>query len=272
MTECPNDFHPFIPGTEMLYAIQEAQKLGAQIHFGGLAIEPATLEAINLEKRADAFTLLYNTLFSLDNSHWRSEHQDAYRILATSGGSTFAEGLDYYRISWFVKFFEKLSPHLKRILVDQKDIEYFKILYEKMPGKKVVAVVNQWHTPGIAAHWRRITGTEAKHEPINPIGDMDINELMEKEMVNDSLRRFLGKMKGTEPATWSNYLTQYHKQVMEPERTRHAMPLSHDDDHEIEHSLFNGENAHLSHGHGHGHGHKEVKHEETKKIGKEEKH
>lgn len=256
----------------MLYAIQEAQKLGAQVHFGGLAIEKPTLEALNQEKRIDVLTLAYKGMFALDNSHWRNEHRDLYQTLASIGGPAFAEGLDYYRISWLVKYFEKLSPDYKRILVDQKDVEIFKTLYEKIPGKKVVAVVNQWHTPGIESHWRHSTGTEIPQEPINPVGDMDIEALLEKELVNESLRKFLGKLRSTEPATWSNYLTQYHKQVMEPERTRHAMPLSHDDDHEVDHALFNDENAHLRIGHGHGHEEKKVTHNAQKQIPAPEKH
>jgi len=47
-------------------------------------------------------------------------------------------------------------------------------LYRDCPGKKIVAVVNQWHMPGIESHWRHTTKTIEKKEPINPIGDFDI--------------------------------------------------------------------------------------------------
>ena len=29
----------------------------------------------------------------------------------------------------------------------------------KLKGKKIVAVVNQWHMEGIETHWRNFTGT-----------------------------------------------------------------------------------------------------------------
>ena len=79
--------------------------------------------------------------------------------MAVLGGEQFAESVDKFRASWFVKLFEKLSPHQKKILVDRKDIEIFETLYNHTPGKNIVAVVNQWHTMGIEAHWRHTTKT-----------------------------------------------------------------------------------------------------------------
>jgi len=54
----------------------------------------------------------------------------------------------------------KNGHHIKKkILVDQKDLDLFYALYKNCPGKKIVAVVNQWHVPGIEAHWKHTTGT-----------------------------------------------------------------------------------------------------------------
>jgi len=124
----------------------------------------------------------------------------------------------------------------KKIFVDQKDIDLFTDIY-RTKGKKIVAVVNQWHTPGIEAHWRHSTGTEAKEEPINPIGDMDINRFMEGELVNDKLREITSHVTKSEPATWQNYITQYHKETQEAHRNRHVQFLGYDDE-DMHHGLF----------------------------------
>lgn len=38
-----SDFHPFIPGLEVKYAIEEAQKLNSKVMFGGMAIRNSDL-------------------------------------------------------------------------------------------------------------------------------------------------------------------------------------------------------------------------------------
>lgn len=76
---------------------------------------------------------------------------------------------------------------------------------------------------------------------MNPIGDMDINEIMEGELVNDMLRRRLSKIDKREPATWENYISHYIKTAQEHERNRHVFFLGYDDPH-MDHGLFNGEN------------------------------
>lgn len=43
-----DDFHPFIPGLEMKYAIEEAQNLNSQVRFGGLAITEGDLLSLKV--------------------------------------------------------------------------------------------------------------------------------------------------------------------------------------------------------------------------------
>jgi len=100
-----------------------------------------------------------------------------------------------------------------------------------------VAVVNQWHTPGIEAHWRHTTNTEVKGEPINPIGDMNIDQYMEEDLINTKLREIVSQITKSEPATWQNYITQYHKETQEAHRSRHVFFLGHEDPN-IHHGLF----------------------------------
>jgi hypothetical protein len=75
---------------------------------------------------------------------------------------------------------------------------------------------------------------------------MDIDQIQEANAVNGLLRAWYSKVGKTEPACTSNYITHYHKCVMEPERERHLFFESHKDPH-LNHGLYLAENAHVEH-------------------------
>lgn len=226
----PTDFHPFIPGLEMKFAIEEAKKIGAHIHFSGLQLNQQTVDALSHEKRMDALPFAWRIYRSTKSRLWSNEDHDQSALLEVLGGEAFAEIVDRNRINWFVKQFERAAPLQKKIIVDQRDHDLFYRVHKRLPGKKIVAVVNQWHVPGIEAHWRHTTGTEVL-KAINPVGDMDITGYMERKLVNDALRNFTSKLGATEPATWADYSTIYHKELMEAERVRHVNFLGANDPH-----------------------------------------
>lgn len=238
----------------MKLTLEEAEKLKAQVEFLGLELDEKTQYALLTEKRMDFPFLFLRYITALHNKLWKAESHDHWRILHTQGGEAFAESMDKSRLSWLIKYFEKIAPKQKEIFIDKKDIDLFHSIY-RSKGKKIVAVVNQWHLPGIEAHWRHTTGTEEKKEVINPVGDFDIEQIMEANLVNDKLREIVSKNSKSEPATWSNYLTTYIKENTEYHRVRHVSFLGHDDP-EIYHGLPYG--SHDGHDHSHGHG-KEVK-------------
>lgn len=215
----------------MKYAVEEGLKLNSKVVFGGLEINPGTLYALRTEKRYDILPLIWRYFFSLNTKRWKSEYVDFNRLLDVHGGEGFAEILDKYRLSWLIKLFEKFAPFQKNVLINQKDLDIFYTLYKNCPGKKIVAVVNQWHTPGIEYHWRHSTHTELPSEPINPVGDFDINSYQEANLINDALREYVCKLGKTEPASYDNYQTHYHKQTQEAERSRHVQFLGWDDPH-----------------------------------------
>lgn len=94
--------------------------------------------------------------------------------------------------------------------------------------KHIVAVVNQWHMEGVETHWRRATNTYAEKQ-LSPVADMDIDAMQEKTLVNEWLRNYVSEVSKTEPATWQDYLTNYHKENFENERTRHTHHDTHED-------------------------------------------
>lgn len=155
-----NDFNIFSPGLEVKYAIEEALQHNSQIHYGGLAIDGSDLQSLKVETRISPFSVLYQHLRLATFGHYSREIRDFRNLQAKLGGEELAESIDRFRANWLVKYFEKISPNEKRILVDKKDEEIFRTLYTKTKGKNIVAVVNQWHMEGIEHHWRHSTGTQ----------------------------------------------------------------------------------------------------------------
>jgi len=107
----PSDFHPFIPGLEIKYAIEEANKLKVPVVLGGLEIDDVTLAALKVEPRMDPVSQLWYGYRALHNAFWRREHHDTYATLDVVGSEAYAESIDRSRINWFVKYFEKLAPY-----------------------------------------------------------------------------------------------------------------------------------------------------------------
>ena len=232
---------PFTPALETYRAVQYAKENDKKVIYTGNVFNPQVIQDLSLERRMYLLPLLYRVWTARHNLLWKRESASYNSMINVHGFADFSETVDDTVVNWYVKFFEKLSPYQKRIFIDREDERLFYKIYREMPGKVLLAVVNHWHVPGIEYHWRHTTGTEAKQEPINPIGDFDINDFLETDLVNDYLRRVKSGNAKTEPAVTSNYLVQYHKQIVEAERERHAFFLGHDDPH-LEHSLYNNEN------------------------------
>lgn len=247
---------PFKPGLEAYRAIQYARETKAEVLYAGRLFNPQVLRHLYLEKRMYVVPLMWRMLNYNSNTYWNQEHESFSGQLSVHGLKNFSESVDDATINWYIKLLERIAPYQKRILIDQEDDRLFHSIYQDMPGKTLVAVVNQWHVPGIEYHWRHTTGTEIKSEFINPIGDFDIDGRAESKLINDTLRRIKSKAARTEPAVTSDYLVTYHKQNIEPERERHVFFSGYDDP-ELEHGLYNDENKDVknlpyeNHGHGH---------------------
>jgi hypothetical protein len=58
---------------------------------------------------------------------------------------------------------------------------------------------------------------------------MDIDSVQEKTLINEWLREHFSEVTKSEPATWQDYGTNYHKENFEYERTRHTSHSTHED-------------------------------------------
>jgi hypothetical protein len=192
--------------------------------------DPFTIEAMRQEPSLYAHTFLWNAIFTTFNttSAWTSQSKDFFDILNVRGGEAFAESIDRSRINFLVGLFSKASPLQKKILIDQRDIRIFRDLYT-LKSKNIVAVVNQWHMEGVETHWRRATGTQVAQPNLSPVADMDIDAIQDKLLVNEWLREYTSEVTKSEPASWQDYSTNYHKENFEYERTRHTHHDSHED-------------------------------------------
>lgn len=138
----PKDFHPFIPGLEVKFALESAKKVNSQVVYGGFEIDQSTIDAFKLQSSINPFSLLRRSFGLNSNNFWQREKRDVYNILTVQGGETFAESMDRFRVNWFVNYFDKLCPEQKQVLVDKKDESLFESIYRDCQGKTTVAVVN----------------------------------------------------------------------------------------------------------------------------------
>ena len=247
----PSDFNPWRPGVEILWGIKAAEKVGAKVTYTGGFINRHVVNKMSRENNLSFLRAFLAILRGEPHSRWRTETLDFWNLMRTTGGAAFAENLDRSYLGWFVSWFERKQPEVKKILVDSEDERIFHLI-NNSSSKVTVAIVNHWHLPGIENMWKSATGTHAKTTPINPIGDMNVDEIMETNLANDLLRAEFSRRSKTEPAAWANYLTHYKKSVMEPERERHVF-FDGAQDHHMDHGLFNGENQHAAGAHHHDH-------------------
>lgn len=111
-------------------------------------------------------------------------------VMHVRGGEAFAESMDRFRINFLVSLFNRAAPKQKNIIVDERDVRIFKDLYYNLKDhKNIVAIVNQWHMEGIETHWRNHTGTVIPKENLSPVADMPIDDMQEKLLTNEWLRR-----------------------------------------------------------------------------------
>ena len=114
-------------------------------------------------------------------------------------------------------------------MINQRDERIFRRVMGLKEHKNIFAVVNQWHMEGVETMWRHHTNTIEKKQHLSPVADMDIDEIQEKVAINEWLREYTSSVTKSEPASWQDYQTNYHKENFEYERTRHTSHDSHED-------------------------------------------
>lgn len=199
------EYNPFQEGLEIKYACEAAEKNGSRLEFLGNELSHETRQAIIHETRYNILSILYKKLSQLDGL-WAQELNSNKHKAANAGIRTFMEQcMDQANINWHVKNLEEYEPYLKRVLVDQKDIELFKKI-DRTEGQRIVAVVNQWHLEGIEHQWCHAYGQLPRSvefkEPICPIGDMQLREGLFNMLFNALQREIKSAHSKSAPATF----------------------------------------------------------------------
>ena len=105
---------------------------------------------------------------------------------------------------------------MKKILVDERDEDLFKMI-DQAKGDKIVVVVNQWHMEGIEHHWAHRYGQIPRSvkfpEGINPIGDMNLREGLFNRLYNNLHREIAtANQKAGTPSTYADWIIGYHRE------------------------------------------------------------
>lgn len=159
---------------------------------------------------------LYNRFVSQDTM-WTHERENNLQKLDMAGAKTFTEQcLDQHLMNWIIQAADKFYPALKRVLVDLRDEDIYKQI-DKSEGKRIVAVVNQWHMEGIEHHWCHSYGQSPRNmitdEEINPIGDMELRRGLFHKLFNQLQRQVKSANSLSHPVTYSDWITGYNREA-----------------------------------------------------------
>lgn len=120
---------------------------------------------------------------------WAKELLENTGRLHNSEPSQFAEEcLDPYLVNWYVQSIDIFFPKFKKIFIDEKGTDLFKMI-DKCPEKKIVVVVNQFHMECIEHYWAQRYGQMPRsvqfQEGIDVIGDMDLRNGLFQRLYNN---------------------------------------------------------------------------------------
>lgn len=199
----------------MKFACEAAEKVGAEVMFLGSEVNPVTYERLYHETRMNMIYYMMKRL-QYHQSPYVNETRNNRQKVAQAGPQAFTEKcLDQYLVNWYIQSLDIFFPRMKEIFVDKRDEDLFNYI-DNCEGKKVVAVVNQWHMEGIEHHWCHRYGqlprAVAFADPINPIGDMNLREGLFQRLYNYAHREIASANSRATPSTYADWIIGYHRE------------------------------------------------------------
>jgi hypothetical protein len=209
-------FNFYTPGLEVKYACEEAEKLGADLHFLGSELNNITWHRLYHETRFNLPSVAFNR-WKFSGTRWTTEMSNNREKLQLTTPAKYVESCcDEYLMNWYVKSLEMMIPALKKILIDKRDMALYKYITKQTKHKRIVAVVNQWHMEGIEHLWAHEFGqlprSQGITEEIDPIGDMNLKHGLFNQLFNAFQREYKSSMTGTTPSSYSNMVNTYHRE------------------------------------------------------------
>lgn len=211
------DFDFYTPGLEIKYACEEAEKIGAELHFLGPELDNVTWHRLYHETRLNIPRVIPQfAYYFVPGAPWGQELENHTKKLHLYGKSPFVEkNCDASVMSWYIKSLEKIFPFLKKAIIDQRDMALYKAITKSTNHKRIVAVVNQWHMEGIEHLWAHEFGQLPRSQPfdyIDPIGDMELKDGLFYMLFNAFQREYKSAVSRTVPASYSNLMNTYHRE------------------------------------------------------------
>jgi pheromone shutdown protein TraB len=209
------EFNPFLPGVEVKYALEEANKLNSKVVFLGYEFDKKTVHRLHHENRNSILKALVNSWKLYGNTSYAIEMKEFRDQVHSYGIKKFLESsCDQYFVNWFIQIVAKVFPEIKRIMIEKKEEDIFTTVMSSR-GKKTVLLVNQIHMEGIEHHWCHHFGQlprNIRHIDIDPVGDMPLRNMLFSQMYHVIMRDVkTGRTKST-PASYSTNITPYWRE------------------------------------------------------------
>jgi pheromone shutdown protein TraB len=200
----------------MKMACEAAKNAGAKLEFLGSEFNQNTINRLFHETRLNLVTYLWRQMHYQGFFNWTYEHHSNAGKLHLVGPSAFSEKcLDRYLMNWYVASMNVFFPYLKRVLIDKRGEDIFRQV-QNTDHKKVVVVVNQWHMEAFEHNWAHMYGQLPRsvetQEPINPIGDMNLRELLFETLYNALHREISSAQQKSAPSTYADWIIGYHRE------------------------------------------------------------
>lgn len=211
-------FEFYLPGLEIKYACEEAEKLGADLQFLGPELDNTTWHRLYHETRLNIPKMLFNR-WRNSGGRWSSEFRTNNEKLQLTNPSTYVENcVDEYLMNWYIQSIDMICPEFKKVMIDKRDKALYKSITKDKNHKRIVAVVNQWHMEGIEHLWAhefgQIPRSQSIVEEIDPIGDMELRAGLFDNLYNAFQREYKSAMSKSVPSSYSNMINTYHREAI----------------------------------------------------------
>ena len=124
----------------MKYALEEAEKLGSRVVLMGNELDQLTWDRFYHETRNTVLTTL-RSFWKLPQTYYIEIHEHNAQ-LRTHGPLKYVESVcDQIQMNWFVSTAGQLFPEYKRLLIDKKEEDLFKIIMQNKGKVSIFAKI-----------------------------------------------------------------------------------------------------------------------------------
>jgi len=110
-------------------ACEAAERVGAKLDFLGPELDGRAWARVKHETRIFNIFQYISKCFQYRNTEYVDEREANIAKLRHVGGQAFTEKcLDSYQMNWYIQATDIYFPNIKRIFVDERDLELFQAI------------------------------------------------------------------------------------------------------------------------------------------------